>query len=197
MEKIIYIKEAKAKGYLIIGVLCEGEKKAYAVLAAEYSACGSPIRGDILDFDTIARFSASNESYKAMKKALSLLSYTDNSEKNLRLKLMRAGFSRDVAEEATMEAVRLGYINEDAQLERIILHEVNMKLTGPMKLIPKLAAKGYSVSDIKRVVSRLSDMGEIDFAANRERLINEKLPDDFESDEKYKLLRKYGYKTFE
>ena len=196
MSKIIYLKESKTKGHLVVGVINGGEREAYTVSAAVYSTIGSPLRGTELDEDTLAALKEASNSYKALKKALSLLSYADNSERNLRLKLMRAGFSRDISEETVREVVRLGYINESAQLERLILSEANGNLQGPMKIILKLVAKGYSVSSVKRVIEALENAGEIDFDENKNRLLESKISDEDDTEKKYKLLRKYGYRTY-
>ena len=115
-------------------------------------------------------------------------------KKNLATKLYRAGFGRDTVSAVTAEMEGLGYIDERRQLERIILNEANLKLRGPRKIIPTLAAKGYSTSDISSVMSALVDSGEIDFSRNARILAEKKLPDDADSEEKKKLLYKNGYK---
>lgn len=197
MPKIVYIKESKTKGYLILGVSDGEEKRAFFVALQLYSSLGSPSRGYELDEGEISALEECNEEYRALRKALSLLSYADNSERSLKMKLLRAGYSRTASDAAVREVVRLGYLKEDDQLERLILSEANLRLVGPMKLIPKLVSKGYSVSDVKRVLERLSDEGEIDFDENRRRLLEKKLPDDATDEEKYKLLKSYGYKTYD
>ena len=195
MPRIIYIKAARARGYLLIGV-AEGEvKRVYTVPEAVYSEVGSPARGEELDAETESALDEADNRYKAMRKALSLLSYADNSERALEAKLRRSGYSREVAEDTVREVVRLGYINDERQLERLILAEANTCLKGPLKLIPKLVSKGYSVSDIKAAISRLRETGELDFDENRRRLLDTKLPDDASDEEKYALLHKYGYKN--
>ena len=90
--------------------------------------------------------------------------------------------------------VSRGYVNEKNQLERLIVIEANQKLRGPLKIIPALVNKGYSSSDVREVLKRLADEGEIDFSANAERLIEKKLPADADGEEIKKLLYKNGYK---
>ena len=87
----------------------------------------------------------------------------------------------------------IGYINEKNQLERLILVEANSKLRGPLRIIPSLANKGYSSADVKSVLNRLVDEGEIDFKANAHRLAEKKLPDDFDEEDLKKLLYKNGF----
>ena len=195
MAKIIYIKESKTKGYLVIGVKDGEEKIPLTVNGAAYADVGSPTLGEELDPDTLEALTKENQRFLALKKALYLLSFSDNSERNLRYKLMRAGFSRDVVDFAIGEVVRLGYINEQRQLERLILTEANSKLFGPMKIVSRLVAKGYSPGDVRVAIEALSDSGEVDFDLNRTRLL-EKLPDGYTDEDMYKLLYKYGYKTY-
>ena len=195
MAKIIYIKESKTKGYLVIGVK-EGEQKTpLTVNAAAYSDVGAPALGEELSTDTYEALARENQRFLALRKALYLLSFSDNSERNLRYKLMRAGYSRDVVDFAVSEVLRLGYINEARQLERLIISEANSKLFGPMKIVSRLVGKGYSPSDVRAAIEALRASGEVDFDTNRARLL-EKLPDGYSDDDMYKLLYKYGYKTY-
>ena len=195
MAKIIYIKESKTKGYLVIGIKDGEDKTPLTVNAAAYADVGSPSVGDEISHDTYDVLDKENQRFLALKKALYLLSFSDNSERNLRYKLMRAGFSRDVVDFAVSEVLRLGYINEARQLERLILSEANSKLYGPMKIISRLVAKGYSPGDVRVAIEALRDSGEVDFDLNRTRLL-EKLPDGYTDEDRYKLLYKYGYKTY-
>ena len=197
MPRIIYIKESKTKGYLILGIKKGEEKCAFYITRALYSSLGSPTLGYELDEGEISALEECNEEYRALRKALSLLSYADNSERSLKMKLLRAGYSRTASEAAVKEVVRLGYLKEEDQLERLILSEANSRLTGPQKLIPKLVSKGYSASDVRRVLDRLVDEGEVDFDENRRRLFEKKLTDDATDEEKFKLLKSYGYRTYD
>ena len=190
---VIYIREAKARGYLRIG-LSDEEKIEYTVSEADYRDADSPAVGDYLTRDALSLLKNADMRYKARMRALRILSLGDNSEKMLMLKLMRAGASRDIASEVTEEMVKLGYVNSQRQLERLIIYEVNEKLHGPRKLLPRLIAKGYSRDEVARVMNDLALDGEIDFEAAKMRLI-EKHRLDIESDEEEikKLLYKNGY----
>ena len=195
MAKIIYIKESKTKGYLVIGVREGEDKTPLTVNGAAYAEVGAPSLGEELDPDTLEALTKENQRFLALKKALYLLSFSDNSERNLRYKLMRAGYPGDVVDFAVSEVLRLGYINEARQLERLILTEANSRLFGPMKIISRLVGKGYSASAIREAMESLRDSGEVDFDTNRARLL-EKLPDGYTDEDMYKLLYKYGYKTY-
>ncbi len=196
MARVIYIKEGRTKGYITVGVLLDEQRRAYTVPQAVYSSLGSPMPRCELDEPSLSVLDEANAEYSALKKALSLLSYSDNSYRSLVMKLRRSGFSARIAEGAALEAVRLGYIDEERQLERLILAEANGHLTGPLRLIPKLAAKGYSQDKIRAVMAELCDSGELDFDENKSILIEKKLGGDFTEEERDKLLFKHGYKTY-
>lgn len=192
MSKIVYIRQAKNN--LLLGINTEGECCRYTVGRALYASLGSPAVGEELNEECLYEIKYSDELYRARRKALSLLSLADNNERTLLRKLTAYGISRDTADEVVREMVGHGYINERAQLERLILSEANHKLTGPKKLLPKLVAKGYSRLDVQAIITELAERGELDFAQNAARLIEKKLGDDSSVEEKNKLLYKFGYK---
>lgn len=194
MARLLYIRDVN-NALLLLGVSEEGECVRYKVSRTLYAELGSPARGAELSDDALFSIREYDLRHRAKKKALSLLSYSDKSEQGLKRRLMESGFSREVSEEATFEMVSLGYINEENQLERLILNEANVKLRGPMKIVPTLAAKGYSTSEIKRVMHRLCESEEIDFKKNAKRLIEKKLHADSDIEEKKKLLYRNGYKV--
>ena len=135
-----------------------------------------------------------DEYYRAKRKALSLLAFSDKNEKELTRKLVSFGFSLEVSKGCAEEMVRCGYIDESRQLQRIILLEANVKLFGYSKIRARLVAKGYSPEDIRRVTGELVSSGEIDFNCNAKRLVEKKLSEGASVDEKKKLLYKNGYK---
>ena len=194
MRKITYIKSGPADGSLYVGIVSDGEREKLYISQTEYARCGAPIKGEEIDEDTYARMARFDQYHKAKKKALSILSYGDNNQKNLIRKLRVAGFAPDLAEMITREMVAYGYVNECDQLERMILAEANDKLQGPNKIFAKLTAKGYSSSDIREVMQSLVEREEINFKNNAYRLIEKKLPKGATADEKKTLLYKNGYK---
>lgn len=194
MRKITYVKSGPADGSLFVGILSDGEREKLYISQTEYARCGSPIKGEEIDEDTYMRMARFDEYHKAKKKALSILAYGDNNQKNLIRKLRVAGFAPDLAVMITKEMVAYGYINEEDQLSRLVLAEANEKLQGPNKILAKLTAKGYEAYDIRKVMQSLIDNGEINFKNNAYRLIEKKLPNGATSDEKKTLLYKNGYK---
>lgn len=191
--KIVYIKESKSAGYTVLGIDLGEGAKPYTVPLAIYAEIGAPVRGaEISDGDFLG-VAYADEVYRATKKALSLLAYADNNIKNLKLKLIRAGFSRDAADAASEEMQRNGYINEARQLERLILSEANSNLKGRALIVPKLVSKGYKKDEVEAVLDALLESGEIDFAEIKERLISKKLGESADSEAVKKLLYKNGF----
>lgn len=194
MITLKYIRELKDNGLLLLGIVGEGESADYTVNASLYAEIGSPSIGDAIDPASLSAIRYADELYRARKKALNILAYADNNQRNLRAKLLRAGFVNEIALRVCEEMVSFGYINEKNQLERLILVEANQKLRGPSRIIPALVTKGYSSSEVKEVLCRLVDEGQVDFEKNAKLLIKKKLPTDCESEDRKKLLYKNGYK---
>ncbi len=194
MVTLKLIRESKDKGLLLLGVTEEGESARYTVSVSLYEEIGCPPMGTELDEEQLSAIKYADERLRAKKKALSLLAYTDNNQRTLYSKLIRAGFGRQVASETVEEMVALGYVNERRQLERLVLNEANVKLHGSGRIIAALTAKGFSSSDVREVLSELTQDGQIDFKKNALALIEKKLGDCSDSEEKKKLLYKNGYK---
>ena len=193
MARLLYIRDVN-NSLLLLGVSEEGESVRYTLSRTLYAEIGSPTKGEELSYEAMELIKGYDEEYRAKKKALSLLSYSDKNEVALKRRLASAGFSREVAERTAEEMVNLGYIDEKRQLERVILNEANIKLRGPMKIIPTLTSKGYSSDDIKAKMRELIASGEIDFKANAKRLVEKRLPGCDDSEEIKKLLYRNGYK---
>ena len=193
MARLLYIRDVN-DALLLLGISEEGECVRYKLLRTLYDEIGTPTKGAELSDEAMELIKRYDEEYRAKKKALSLLSYSDKNEAGLRRRLSQAGFSSEIAEKTAEEMVSLGYVNEERQLERIILSEANVKLRGPMKILPTLVEKGYSSADVRRVMRALCDSGEIDFRSNAKRLIEKRLPECTDTEAKKKFLYKNGYK---
>ena len=195
MPTLEYIRIAKDKKLLLLGISEEGERSRYTVSERFYASVGSPAAGHIFLDAEMELIKEEDLRIKATSKALSILSYADNNERTLVGKLVRAGFSRELSERVASEMVALGYIDEDRQLKRLILREANVNLCGFSKYLPKLVSKGYSAEMVKAATLSLLNEGEIDFKANAKRLIEKKLPENASVTEKKTLLYRNGYKV--
>ena len=191
--KLVYLKESKSAGYMILGVDLGDGAKPYTVPLSLYSEIGAPVRGAELSEGDFSALAYADEVFRVTKKARSLLAYADNNLKNLKIKLLRAGFSRDAIEAVSEDMQRNGYINEARQLERLILTEANLNLKGRGVIVPKMVSKGYKRDEVESVLDSLLESGEIDFSKIKELLISKKLGEcrDFEAVKK--LLYKNGF----
>ena len=193
MATLLYIRDVN-NALLLLGISEEGESVRYKLSRTLYAEIGAPSKGAVLSDSAMEIIKRYDEEYRAKKKALSLLSYSDKNECGLKRRLSQAGFSQDVSEKCAEEMVSLGYIDEERQLKRIILNEANVKLRGPMKILPTLIGKGYASDDARRIMRELSDSGEIDFRENARRLLEKRGVDLADKDEVKKLLYRNGYK---
>ena len=193
MATLLYIRDVN-NALLLLGISEEGESVRYKLSRMLYAEIGAPSKGAELSDETMEIIKRYDEEYRAKKKALSLLSDSDKNARGLKRRLSQAGFSQDVSEKCAEEMVSLGYIDEERQLKRMILNEANVKLRGPMKILPMLVSKGYASEDVRRIMHELSDSGEIDFRANAKKLLEKRLPGCDDRDEIKKLLYRNGYK---
>ena len=191
MIRIVYIKETKEKNVLSLGV-SEGEELSRFVLDAAFILELGLAVGEIDESD-YEKIKSRDLYIRGKRKALSLLAFSDNSKKTLTVKLLRFGLNRAMADRIVSEMCDLGYINEDAQLSRMIERLANGQLMGPKKIISRLASKGYSPSDIKRAMREMCDFGEIDFSENKRRLLEKYSVTDGDTDLENKILYKNGF----
>lgn len=194
MPTLEYIRIFKDKKLLLLDISEQGERSRYTVSEPFYISIGSPCVGQAFSESEFDLIKSEDTRIGAMKKALSILSYADNSEAELAVKLVKKGYSKEVSSLAAKEMVRLGYIDEERQLRRHVLREANINLAGYSKFLPKLLSRGYSRERIKAVTAALISEGEIDFRKNALRLIEKKLPKDADGIQKKTLLYKNGYK---
>ena len=136
------IKQANVKGYLKLEI-DTGAVETWLLLSdAQYDALGRPTPCEEISDDDFRAASDGDEYNRAKKKALNILSFGDNSERNLMTKLSRAGFSRHTRELVASEMKALGYVDEERQLKRAIETLANERLCGPKKIFSSRSAKG-------------------------------------------------------
>ena len=191
MIKIVYIKETKEKNVLSLGI-SEGEEVSRFVLDASFVTELGLFVGEI-DECSYAKIKKRDLYVKGKRKALSLLAFSDNSKRTLTIKLLRFGLDRAMAEGIVDEMCDLGYINEDAQLSRMIERLANGQLIGPKKIVARLASKGYSPSDVKRAMRAMMEAGEIDFSKNKKLLLEKYSVTEGDTEGENKILYKNGY----
>lgn len=114
----------------------------------------------------------SSRLWGAVKKALDLLSYSDCSKRRLTEKLIQRGFSREISEEASDYAERLGYIDEREQLSRAV-NSLAEKGYGRSRIKQELVKKGISREVISDELEDLLD--GIDFDESLAELLERKV----------------------
>lgn len=191
MAIVKYIKQLK-NGRVSVGVEVDGEACVYSIPASVYNSTCFAVGGE-LDELQLSELKALDAEYRAIKKALSLLSYSDKNKKELYMRLVRDGHSRENARAAVEYCLCHGYIREDEQLMRLVLREANVNLRGPKYIREKLAAKGFSRDGIDSAIEELVNSGEIDFDLNFNTLCNKKEITD--PAEKRALAYKYGFRA--
>lgn len=182
------VKTIKAEGSVFLITLSDG-RRIYATQGAAVSM--GLDEGVTLDEDMLAVLLVDDEKHRCLKKALSLLGYSDKSRRDLYIRLSRLGYSRDAVEYALDCCEDMGYLDENRQIERACLGEANVNLRGPRMIMGKLISKGYDRAKVERALLRLVDEGEIDFSENLERLCEKKGVTDGE--ERKALAYKSGY----
>lgn len=192
MKRLIYARPSQDKKRVVVGIGEGDEVKKYSVTESLFLSLELS-RGDEITEPVLDEIIDDDHRYRSTKKALSLLSISDVSERALVLKLRRAGYSREIAEEVAADMMSLGYIDEARQLSRLILREANEKLRGRGQIIPRLIGKGYSSRAVEEALDALISSGELSFEENARRLLEKMLPEDSTEDDARRLLYKYGY----
>ena len=195
MESIIILSVRSKEGTVPLVVIdgeSDGKKTKYTITEGTYREIGCPLSGEVLEGDEAELLIRRDEERRALAKALSILTYADNGENQLKIKLMRHGFSKSAIDETVKECVRRGYIDDLRIIENAVL-KLAADYQGKKKIIAKLTAKGFSAGAVMKTVVRLEAEGKIDFTEARRRLITEKLPPESTKEEKLKLLHRYGY----
>ena len=102
------------------------------------------------------------EKNSAVKKGISILSFGDNTKKNLARKLVLKGFSKDSAEYACDFLSEAGYINESESAKLLAMDMANKKLYGAKRIAASLFEKGFSKEAIDYAASEIDvDFSEI------------------------------------
>ena len=172
----------------------EGNRRRVFTLSREDDGrLGSPAAGEEIDDELISSLAEAEGKLRATEKAISLLSYGDNSPATLCRKLRSRGYDRESAEAAVATMIARGYIREEEQASRLAVACATKKLWGRRKIVSYLVGRGYSASLACEVIEAAEREGEIDFEAIKKELIEKKLDEEASYEEKRKLLFRYGH----
>ena len=189
---VLFVRPAREKGAFVLG-LSDPEER-FTVGHALYHELGEVRGGDALSSESVERIKKEDESRRARKAALSLLSYADNSRRRLFEKLRRKGISAEIAERTVSDMIGEGLLSEERQLESAVLSLAEHRLFGPYRILADLSSKGYRGEDIRAAIHAAMEKGDIDFNQNLARLFEKKLGENATEEEKRKLKFTYGYK---
>lgn len=192
--KVSFVRRSAGNSRVKVGIITDVDTEVYSVSCALADTL-SLARGCEITDDAYCAISMDYERYRAMRRSLSLLSIGDNTKRSLYLKLLRSGFSKEVANECVLECLRLGYIDEERQIERAVLSEANRSLRGRRYIISKLISKGYKSGTVCEIIDKLVMAGEIDFSDNFRRLCDKRGV--YDGEERHALAYKYGYEQSE
>ena len=149
----------------------EGEsEQALVTVAPEVFLSFGLKKGDAVSREIYASLSESAELEGAVRRGLSILGYGTNSVARLEEKLIRHGYSGEVAAKASAELVRRGYIDEEKDALRLCDSMISKKY-GPRKILLSLRNRGYRRPVLQKAEEFLS---EIDFSEICEALIKTK-----------------------
>ena len=125
-----------------IHILLDGE---YRLTTSQsfWSACGlcSGMEISKAEFDS---FAGLVEADKARHKALRLLEARDHSERELKEKLARGGFDRELAQAVAARMVELGLINDEAYAQRLAEELFRRKGYSPARIEQELVLRGVA-----------------------------------------------------
>ena len=124
--------------------------------------------------DLYRDISSAGERTKAVRLGASITSGSDKSASAVLRKLRDAGISKESAEHAVALLIRRGYIDEDAQCERIADTLLRYKRYGRGRIVQYLIAHGYPADVAKKAASSLE---EEDVLAALSKTIEKKYPD--------------------
>ena len=127
---------------------------------------------------------------KARKKALRLLEHMDRTEKGLTDRLLRAGFSEKLAEDAVSYVKDYGYINDRRYALNYIMYRIHDK--SRQKIFQELSGKGIDRQTIQDAWEEAEELETPDERALLRQMVGKKYEPGAELDER-EMRRLYGY----
>ena len=127
---------------------------------------------------------------EARKKALRLLEHMDRTEKGLMDRLLRAGFSEKLAEDAVSYVKDYGYINDRRYALNYIMYRIHDK--SRQKIFQELSGKGIDCQTIQDAWEEAEELETPDERALLRQMVGKKYEPGAELDER-EMRRLYGY----
>ena len=127
---------------------------------------------------------------KSRKKALRLLEHMDRTEKGLTDRLLGAGFSEELAEDAVSYVKDYGYINDRRYALNYIMYRIHDK--SRQKIFQELSGKGIDRQTIQDAWEEAEELETPDERALLRQMVGKKYEPGAELDER-EMRRLYGY----
>ena len=169
------------------------QKEVLLLTEKSYRKMGAPSKGATLSEADMEGYRLLHRRYHAIRRALSVLSAADNSERMLYRKLRARGISHEYACFAVAYVKKNDLIREREQLNRLIVRLANEKLYGQARIVRALNEKGYRISEINESLTECIESGAVDFSENLRALYEKKKPKD--DSERKKIAYNYGYRA--
>lgn len=154
-----------------------------------------PAVGEFLGAEKYEALEFAEECSNAAVRAVSFLSFGDNTARKLSEKLRQKGFSKAAAAEAVRFCVEKRYINEEEQLRRLMEQLCERKKYGLRRIRQEIFIKGFSDDAVKSVFEETA--AELDFDAAVTDRVRKLGADAFSTPEKKKKnvssLLRYGF----
>lgn len=128
---------------------------------------------------------------KALKTAMNIVGYKDNTEFTLREKLSERGYSAETVDNVTEFMKSKGYVDDSRMLIRTARSLANGKLYGKARIKNELAQKHFDREVLSSLDWDSEELADIDFAEVCLKLLKKR---GGTRDEKtYAFLRRYGH----
>ncbi len=130
---------------------------------------------------------------KALKTALNIIGYKDNTEGQLRDKLTERGYASETVEDVVAWMVAKSYVNEERMLYRAARLLAEGKGYGKMRIRQELQRKQFKPEILNALCWDHEELADIDFADICLRLIRKR--GGVHDEKNYAFLRRYGHST--
>lgn len=127
--------------------------------------------------------------------AAKLLSFCDRSEKEIREKILKKGYSEAECEEAVAFCREYGYINDERFASHFVHDAINLKKLGKMRIVMELRQKGVSEEIIEAALEDCDDEKELLKAQMEKRFSNADLTDKKVKNKIFGYFARRGFKT--
>jgi len=178
-----------------LGILIEcGEKREERrlILSVDQYLKEKPQKGEMSE-ELFERLESAAELWRAVRAGENLLAFGANTVQMLMQKLIRRGFSRPIAVEASEILQAMGLINEQRDLERE-LEKCLRKRWGAKKISAQMWARGFGTDAMRELPALLEQIDFVPLCAELIRKHYGEVPAD--ADEQRRMiawLGRYGY----